>query len=66
MGLPELKQYKAAGNRLSSTLPQKVGKEYRDKSFEEKKIMGNKGMILGVNSRNRRAFSNTEFISKSK
>ena len=37
----------AAGNRLSSALPQKVGKEYRDKSFE-KKIMSDKGVILDV------------------
>ena len=36
MGLPELNHYKAAVNRLTSAIPQKVGKEYRDKSFEEK------------------------------
>ena len=45
MGLPELNQYQAAGKRLSSALPQRVGKEYRDRSLEEK-IMSDKGVIL--------------------
>ena len=48
MGLPELNQYQAAGNRLSSAFLQKVGKEYWDKSFDDKKIMSDKGVILGV------------------
>ena len=33
---------------LSSAFPQKVGKEYRDKSFDDKNIMSDKGVILGV------------------
>ena len=45
MGLPELNQYQAAGKRPSSALPQRVGKEYRDRSLEEK-IMSDKGVIL--------------------
>ena len=45
-------------------LPQKVGKEYRD-IFLKKKIMCDKGLILGVKQMIEGLFSNTEFIKKS-